>query len=313
MRFLVMGAGALGCAFGGMLADGGYEVVLIGRERYMRPIKERGLKITGIWGKRIIRDVVTASKPEQEHRPDVVLLTTKSFDTERAVMDLKPVISRDTIVISLQNGIGNEEIIARHLGEGRTMGGMVITGFEMRAPGEVEVTVSADTTKIGELDGSITERLEEIVAIFNDAGIPAEAVNNINMHIWAKSLYNAALNPLSAIFRVNYGRLLDSNAFAIIREIIKEAFEVAAAEGIKLFWDDPERYLDHLKNSLIPPTARHRSSMLRDIERGKKTEIDFLNGVFVRLGRKHGIPTPVNETIVRSIRFLEGLLQSQMP
>ena len=112
MRFLVMGAGALGCAFGGMLADGGYEVVLIGRERYMRPIKERGLKITGIWGKRIIRDVVTASKPEQEHRPDVVLLTTKSFDTERAVMDLKPVISRDTIVISLQNGIGNEEIIA---------------------------------------------------------------------------------------------------------------------------------------------------------------------------------------------------------
>jgi 2-dehydropantoate 2-reductase len=155
----------------------------------------------------------------------------------------------------------------------------------------------------------VTERSKRIVSLFNEAGIPSEVVDNIQMHIWAKALYNAALNPLSAIFRVNYGRLLDPNAFSIIRDLITEAIEVAEAEGVELFWKSAEEYLGYLKNKQIPPTEKHHSSMLKDIEQGKRTEIDFLNGIFVELGRKHEIPTPVNETIVRSIKFLEGSSQ----
>jgi len=308
MKFLVMGAGALGSTFGGMLADAGYDVTLIGRESHMKPIREHGLRITGIWGSYVIENIKATSELKENYEPDVdvVLLTTKSFDTENAIRELQSLISTDSVVISLQNGIGNEEIIARYVGEEHTMGGMVITGFEIPKPGEVEVTVSAATTKIGELNNKITPRLRKIVAIFNEAGIPSDAVDNIQMHIWAKALYSAALNPLSAIFRVEYGKLSNPHSFAIIEAVIHEAFEVAEAEKVELFWNSAGEYLEYLRHEQIPRTEKHRSSMLNDIERGKKTEIDFLNGVFVALGKKHNIPTPVNETIVRVIKFLES-------
>ena len=221
---------------------------------------------------------------------------------------LQPLIAdaSDTVVISLQNGIGNEERIARYIGAIRTLGGMIITGFEIPQPGEVKVTVSADSTKIGELSNEITPRVRRIVAVFNEAGIPSDAVDNIQTHIWAKALYSAALNPLSAIFRVTYGKLAQPHAFAIIEDIIHEAFAVAKAENVTLFWDRAEDYLEFLQHTQIPQTEKHHSSMLNDIERGRKTEIAFLNGVFVKLGKKHHIPTPVNETIVREITFLEA-------
>lgn len=308
MKFLVLGAGALGSAFGGMLANAGHDVTLIGREPLMSPIREYGLSISGIWGSYRIRTIRAASELPVPYEPDVVLLTTKSFDTEtamRMVQSLIPVDS-DAVVISFQNGIGNLERIARYVGAAHTMGGMVITGFELLRPGEVEVTVSADTTKIGELSNEMTPRLRKIVTLFNEAGIPAEAVDTIQMHIWAKALYSAALNPLSAIFKVAYGKLAHPHSFAIIEKLIHEAFDVADAEHINLFWDRAEDYLDYLRREQIPRTEKHHSSMLRDIERGKKTEIDFLNGVFVEMGKKHTIPTPVNETIVRLIKFLEA-------
>lgn len=308
MNFLVMGAGALGSAFGGMLANAGHDVTLIGRERLMSPIRKYGLRISGIWGPHRITHIRAMSELPVPYEPEVILLTTKSFDTETAMRVLQPLIPNDsdTVVISFQNGIGNLERIARYVGAAHTMGGMVITGFELLRPGEVEVTVSADTTKIGELSNEITPRLRQIVAAFNEAGIPTEAVDNIQMHIWAKALYSAALNPLSAISKVTYGKLAHPHSFAIIDELIHEAFDVADAEHINLFWDRAEDYLEYLRREQIPRTEKHHSSMLKDIERGKKTEIDFLNGFFVELGKKHNIPTPVNETIVRLIKFLEA-------
>ena len=126
------------------------------------------------------------------------------------------------------------------------------------------------------------------------------------MHIWAKALYSAALNPLSAIFKVTYGKLAQPHAFAIIEALIHEAFAVADAERVRLFWDRADDYLAYLRDIQIPQTEEHHSSMLNDIERGGNTEIAFLNGVFVELGKKHHIPTPVNDTIVRMIKFLEA-------
>jgi 2-dehydropantoate 2-reductase len=308
MNFLVMGAGALGSAIGGMLADAGHDVTLIGRERYMSPIRARGLVISGIWGTHHVKDIRAWSELDVTFTPEVVLLTTKSFDTEAALKALQPLIAdaSDTVVISLQNGIGNEEQIARYVGEKHTLGGMIITGFEIPQAGEVKVTVSADRTKIGELNNGITPRVRKIVAVFNEAGIPSDAVDNIQTHIWAKALYSAALNPLSAIFKVTYGKLAQPHAFAIIEAIIHEAFAVADAESVRLFWDRAEDYLAYLRHIQIPQTEKHHSSMLTDIERGRRTEIAFLNGVFVELGTKHHIPTPVNETIVRMIKFLEA-------
>jgi 2-dehydropantoate 2-reductase len=156
-----------------------HNVTPIDRERHMKPIREHRLRISGIWGSRVIKNIKATPELKASYKPDVVLLTTKSFDTENAIRELQPLISNDSVVISLQNGIENEEIIARYVGKEHTLGGMVITGFEMPKPGEVVVTVSAATTKTGELNNKITPRLREIVAIFNEAGIPSDAVDNI--------------------------------------------------------------------------------------------------------------------------------------
>jgi 2-dehydropantoate 2-reductase len=148
--------------------------------------------------------------------------------------------------------------------------------------------------------------LREIVTIFNEAGIPSNAVDNIQTYIRGKAVYSAALNPLSTIFRVPYGELAQPQAFAINEALMPEAFAVADAENVTLFWERAEEYLEYLRRKQIPDTENPHSPLLNDIERGRKTEIDFVNGIFVELGKKHQIPTPVNETIVRLIKFLEA-------
>ena len=309
MKILIMGAGALGTSFGGFLAkakneDGErlHDVTLVGREMYMTPIKTHGLLITGIWGRHQAKNlkVVTHtknSKPEY----DLILLTTKAFDTEKAMEQIKHLIG-GAYVLSLQNGIGNEEIISKYTN--KVLGGMVIIGFEIAGPAHTKVTVFADNVKVGRLDNKMDKELKKIVEIFNDAGIPADMVENIHQYICAKALYNAALNPLGAILGVNYGKLTNESSWRIIEKIIEEAFSVANAKGVKLFWENAEDYLDYLRNEQLPPTAQHKPLMLHDLAKGK-TEIDFLNGAFVKLGKECGIETPVNETIVDLVKFFE--------
>ena len=313
-NFLIMGAGVLGSGVGGLLASAGYDVTLVGRERIMKPIREKGLRITGILGERILRlkAVSSVKQVQSQPEPDIILLTTKAYDTEEAVKAVMELMKEDSVVLSLQNGIGNVETIAELVGKERTLGGMIITGFEWVRDAEVSVTVSGDKTKIGELNGEITPRLLEIADAFSTAGLPTEAVSDIQSHIWSKALFNASLNPLSAIFRVPYGELANPYTFAIIREIVKEAFAVAKAEHVKLLWGSYEEYLEYLEKVQLPRTAKHRSSMLKDIENGKRTEIDYINGIFVRLGEKHNIPTPVNETLVRQLKFLSVQVQNRL-
>jgi 2-dehydropantoate 2-reductase len=276
---------------------------------------EKGLKISGIWGEHIVKNINAVTSiddvdVDMDKKPDVMLLTTKSFDTERAIKEVQSLIDFDdsSIVISLQNGIGNEEIISRLIGEGEkhTLGGMVIIGFDMLKPGHVKITVFGGNVKIGEVgEKKITPRVQKIVAVFNKAGIPTDAVDNIKAHIWSKAIYNAALNPLCAILDVNYGKLTNHNSWVLIESLVAEIFKVANAEGIELFWKDAREYLSYLRDRLIPPTAEHKPSMLNDLKKGKPTEIDFLNGFFVERGKKYSVPMPVNETIVRLVKFLE--------
>jgi len=311
MKILIMGAGALGTTIGGFLAKAqscgvkAHDVTLVGREKYMTEIEKHGLKITGIWGEHQIGDLKTATdtknlKPEY----DLILLTTKAFDTEVAMEQIKDLVG-NAYVLSLQNGIGNEDIILRYAPDpDKVLGGMVIIGFEIKGAGHTSVTVFADNIKIGHLDGKFTGELANIVRVFNDAKIPADAVGNIQQYTWAKALYNAALNPLGAILGVNYGKLTNESSWKIIEEIIEEAFNVADAVGIDLFWKTPQDYLNYLRCEQIPATAQHKPSMLYDLPRGR-TEIDFLNGALVRFGRELGIETPVNETIVNLVKFFE--------
>ncbi|MCD6386471.1 2-dehydropantoate 2-reductase [Candidatus Sumerlaeota bacterium] len=312
MRYLIFGAGAIGSVVGGLLARlsiSDDEVFLIGRSPHVDIIRSRGLHINGIWGESIIKIPNAFSSPDElpVKSFDVIFITVKSYDTENAARAAAPLLSESGLMISLQNGLGNLEKISNVVGLKRTAGGRVIFGVEFPEPAHVTVTVCAEPVMLGSPENRAPEHIiRTCVDRFNQAGIPAEFTTEIERHIWAKVLYNIALNPLSTILGVNYGALLENDYTPeIMKQIIREAFAVADACGQELFWKTPEEYLDVLFNRLIPATAAHHPSMLQDIRRGKRTEIDALNGAIVRLGRRFNVETPVNATLTYLIKSLE--------
>lgn len=303
----IMGAGAIGSVIGGMLARQGHYVTLVGRKPHIDEIRKRGLHISGIWGDFTIRDLNTVTSPPHEVQ-DIVILTVKSFDTGAAALEAMPMVGTDTVVVSIQNGLGNIETLTKIFGNEKIISGMAIFGAILNEPGNVNVTVIASETLVGELDGSITSRVEDIVKMLDSAGIPTKASDNIKRDIWHKVLYNIALNPLSAIFGVSYGEIADnSHTRWLAEQMITEAVQVAKFSGQHLDIDTADDYLDILWNKKLPPTREHKSSMLQDILRGKKTEIDYINGAIIRLGAEHGIDTPYNSAVVRMVKAKESL------
>ena len=188
-----------------------------------------------------------------------------------------------------------------------TVRGLAIFGAVMPQPGSVEITVIASETLVGELDGSSTPRVDAAARMLDNAGIPTKVSDNIIQDIWIKALYNIALNPLSALFQMPYGCIADNpHTRWLIEQMVSEAFAVAEAEGIDLGLASPQEFLQILWEEKLPPTREHRSSMLQDILRGRRTEIDYINGAMVRLGREHGIETPYNNAVVRMVKAKEG-------
>ncbi len=309
MNVLVMGAGAVGTAVGGFLAQGGHRVTLVGRDPHMAAIRRQGLRIEGIWGRHLVaglRALNGVGEVLREHF-DLVLITTKSYDTARAAGQVLPLLSEDSLVVSLQNGLGNVETISTVVGERRAVGGRLIFGIEIPEPGVARITVYADKVMLGSPSHRVElERLEEVASAFTRAGIPTEATLAIDEFIWGKVLYNCSLNPLSAILEVNYGELLEhEETRRVMTAVIGEIFAVAGAKGVTLAWGTPAEYRDVLFGRLIPDTYAHHASMLQDVRRGKKTEIEALNGAIALLGREAGVPAPVNQVLTDLVKVKE--------
>lgn len=307
MSIAIMGAGAIGSVIGGMLARQGHRVTLVGRKSHMDAISQSGLHISGIWGEHTVLNLNAVTSPPHKYM-DIVFLTVKSFDTAAAARDVLSMIGADTMVVSMQNGLGNVETLAGIAGRDRTIGAVAIFGAIIPEPGRVEVTVIASETLVGEMDGPPTPRVEAIAGMLDNAGIPTKTSVNIMRDIWHKALYNIALNPLSALLEVPYGDIADNpDTRWLIKKMVSEAFKVAGACGVDLGLESPEEYLKILWDQKLPPTREHRSSMLQDILRGKRTEIDFINGAVVRLGEEYGIGTPNNTALVRIVKAKERL------
>ena len=313
MRILVFGAGAIGSTVGGMLARGGHDVVLVGREPQMSAIVKKGLHITGIWGEHTVRNLACHTSVDEIVRGgamapfDLILVTVKSYDTPEAARSVKPLVGEGTIVVSLQNGYGNMETLEELIGEEPVLGGRVIFGVELLEPGRVNVTVYAEEVRIGSRLGLVKlDRLLEVADVFTSAGIPTKPTQKISEHIWGKVLYNAALNALGTILRRSYGELA-GNPYTrgIMDRVVVEVFAVARAASMELLWKEPDDFLKVFYEKLVPATAAHYPSMLRDIEAGRRTEIDALNGAVVRLARELEIIAPVNLTLTNQIKFLE--------
>lgn len=293
----------MGSGLGGMLARSGAEVHLLGRGEHIRAVRDAGLRVSGIYGEFTARPASASTEPPPGEF-DYIVVTTKSCDTEKIVRELLDAGAGGEWV-SLQNGIGNAEAVAGLVGEERAIGGTIITGFEIVSPASVKITVTAGPAHLGRFSGRVDAKVERLVSLFNESGLPAEATDGIRSHIWAKALYNASLNALGAILRVPYGDLLAPDAWAVIERVVAEAFDVMRAEEVAVEWKAPEEYLGYLRSHQVPATASHRSSMLQDIERGRRTEIDYLNGRIASLAGKRGIQAPVNALLAALVRALE--------
>jgi 2-dehydropantoate 2-reductase len=308
-RFIVYGAGAIGSVIGGMLAESGHEVALVGRAAHMEGIRSDGLRITGLLGEHTVTSLAAcaalADLPQRQP-PDFILVSVKSNDTAAAGRELERsgLVGDNTKVVSLQNGLGNVEELAARFGTRRVLGGRVIFGAEISAPGNVLVSVWADEVLLG---GEDMESAARLAAIFTNAGIDTGAHPHIQAALWGKVLYNVGLNPLSAILEVPYGELgIQPDARELLIKLIREAFEVASAETV-LPWKDDDEYLGLFFEKLLPATVAHRSSMLQDMERGRQTEIEAINGEVVRRARSRAIKVPANETVYSLVRSKTGL------
>ncbi len=309
MRILIFGAGAVGQGVGGLLASAGHDVTLVVRPRFRDALTEGGLKVTGIFGEHVVAAgqvrVLTDAAGAAGEAFDLVVLAVKSYDTAASIEALAAVAGEAAPVVSMQNGYGNVELLAERFGTGRVLCARVITGFSIPAPGQVEITVHADDVRVGSFWRPGHPAAATLAEAIDAAGLPSKAVDNVEAVLWGKILYNCALNPLGAILGVHYGALGDSaETRAVMDAVIDEAFAVIDSHGFPCLWADAAAFKEAFYGEMIPPTYDHRPSMLQDLEAGKRIEIDALNGAIVRLAGEKGTAAPVNETIVRLIRFL---------
>ena len=303
MKIGVLGAGSLGSAMGAALAEAGSEVWLVSRNRaHVDAIRARGLEVRTDHGERTVR--VDAAVDCAGLAPvDLLIVLVKSFDTREAIEAAMPAVGEHTIVMSLQNGLGHEEVLGAVVGRERLIAGRTYVGGQLLAPGIVLAGTRGKRTIVGELDGRITDRVRAVAAEFERAGLATTASDNILGTIWDKLLVNAATGALAGITRLPYGRLyavpeVEATAIAAVTE----GMAVARAAGIAISYADPrEPWLAAGKG--LP--FDFKASILQSLERGSVTEIDWINGAVVREGRRLGVPTPVNDTLVACIKGLE--------
>lgn len=306
-RFLVFGAGAVGSVLGGFLRGAGHDVVLLGRARHMDAIACDGLNVEGIWGTHQFRGFETAVGPSELSgcpAPGWILVTVKSYDTELAARIVADLLAAwpETRVVSLQNGLGNIETLEDACGR-PVLAGRVITGAEVTAPGSVRVTVTADCVRIGEPGLGATPDARRLARLFRQAGVPAASTHRVEQYLWAKIVYNCALNAPATLLDCVYGDLLHyESTRRLMRDVVREVYDVAGAEGIALQPASAEAYARHLFRTLIPRTAAHPPSMLQDVRLGRRTEIDALNGAVAARAERLGLRAPVNAAIADLVR-----------
>jgi 2-dehydropantoate 2-reductase len=316
VRVGIIGAGAIGSCVGGFMARAGHEIHLLGRPAHMDSIRARGLRIAGIWGDHVVNALQchTTLDTLEGVTFDLLLVTVKSYATRDAAVLAARLAGPDTLVCAYQNGLGNADQLAETLGPERVVAARAIYGVRITEPGAIEVTVIAQPTALGVFDASralagTDARVRAIAEAMDTAGLPTIAADNIARVIWAKVAYNCALNPMSALLDVPYGRLAEmGDTRRLMNCVIDELYAVAEAMGIVLEPPDAAAYREHFYQRLVPPTAAHYASMREDLLHRRRTEIDALNGAIVRYGEKYGVPCPVNRMLAELIRAKEHAL-----
>jgi len=300
----VLGAGAVGCYFGGMLARAGADVILIGRPHHVEAISRNGLFLDTLQFEQRVA-VAASSELTAAHNAGIVLFCVKTFDTEDAAKSLAPHLAPGAVVVSLQNGVDNVERM-RSAAHVDAVPAVVYVAAAMTAPGRVRHSGRGDLI-IGDFFGSGRE-LESVAAVFTNAGVPCRVSANIAGELWTKMIINCAYNAISALGRAKYARLV-ANPWTreLMKQVTEEAVAIAHASGVQL----PEPDMVDAVWKLAGTMSGATSSTAQDIARGNRTEIDSLNGYLVRRGAQLGVATPVNQTLHALVKLLEESSQKE--
>jgi len=299
MRIMIMGAGAVGGYFGSRFQLAGQDVCYIVRGDHLKAMNEKGLRIEGVSGNTILQ-VKASQDPSDFGIMDLVVITVKSQDTPQAIDMIEPNVGKDTTILCLQNGVENEERIIERYGIERTLGGVAYIRVGVEAPGLI-VNQTSGRIAIGRFQegGPDSQRVEEIKHMIEQAGISISVTDNIMLRKWGKLVWNAMFNPVSVLTgHSSYHLKEDPSIRGLFEGIITEVVQVAEREGYHL---DKEKIFAKMFD-LSRAVRGTKTSMLQDYEKGKPLEIDALNGAVIRKGEEHGIPVPINISIVGMIR-----------
>jgi 2-dehydropantoate 2-reductase len=301
MKIAIVGAGAMGCLYGAKLsAVPTNEVFMIDVWKdHIDAVNENGLQMEENGETLHYSNLKGITNAEQAGPCDLAIIFVKSTLTGKAVRENNAVFGPDTVALTLQNGLGNIDLIKAEIGGGNVIAGTTAHGATMLGPGRMRHAGNGKTV-IGELDGKMTERLERTAQVFRDAGLETELSDNVLGLVWDKLMVNVGINALCGITGLQNGALLNYPELEeLLEAAVSEAHSVAKAKGIQLSYTDP---VSHTKD-VCKATASNKCSMLQDILNGKQTEIDMINGAVVKEGAELGIAAPVNLTLANLIKF----------
>lgn len=306
-KVAVLGAGAMGCLFGGLMAEKGLDVTLIDVwKEHVDTINSKGLKMDGHGGDRYIK-IKATTDPSTLKPVDAIIIMCKATALEKALTNAKNIIGDKTMLMSFQNGIGHEAIMQKIAGKEKVLGGTTTQASNVLGPGHIK-NHAALPSWIGEYEGGMSDRVKDLAETFTAHNLETIAVPDIKKRKWMKLFALTAIGPLSSIFDLHHTDLYISNKNQEVsrelgKKIILETREVAKADGVDVTEDE----CLEMFNKIVDSKQTNKSSMCFDILNKRKTEIDFINGAVSKIGKGHGVKTPMNDLMYKMIMVKEGM------
>ena len=290
MKIAIMGTGGVGGYYGGLLAQAGHEVTFIARGAHLAAIRSQGLQVRSVFGDFRVSPAQATDNPAKAGVVELVVFATKTYHTDEAAQLIKPMVGRDTMIISFQNGVDAAERIAQIVGVEHLLGGATWLSAAIEEPGVIGQYSRFRRIVLGELDGRTTPRAQVLFEIFKSTGATVELVSNIEQVLWTKFVFISAISALGSLTRVTMGEYRGvREARGVLTEAIKEIVAVARAKGVSLAPDVPAGTLKFIDES----AAGIKPSLQRDIDAGRMSALESMIGIVVRLGEKLGVATPV--------------------
>jgi 2-dehydropantoate 2-reductase len=298
MKVAVVGAGGVGGYFGGRLAAAGADVTFLARGAQLEALRSRGLTVHSFRGDFHLPRVNAVDDPRPIGPVDIVFFTVKLYDAEAATALLPPLVGADTAVIPLQNGVDGVDIVSRAVGSRHTAGGTVYVAAVIAEPGVIRHS-ALDHLIFGELDGTRSARLERLLDVCTPAGFQVTLSPSITVDIWTKFVRLSVFSGMTTVTRCPIGPIVaDPELFEMLKSATRETMAVARAKGVPV----PDSVVDDVDRAYRVLPAHMKSSMLEDLERGRRLELPWLSGAVVRIGREVGVPTPTHDFIATVLK-----------